>query len=556
MDVTEPVRAIKRAGQIGRVVALLSMALSGSLSAGEPVDLEAVFRIKQEALVNSQVMDHVFYLVEVHGPRLTGSPGFRKAAEWTVSRLKEWGLDNAHLEKWGPYGQGWSYSRFSAHLIAPQYEALIGVPLSWTPGTPGVIRGEPLIAPFRGPWRRASAAAVDAYIRANEGKLKGRIVLFSELKEVKGRNSPLFTRLGEDDLEERSEAPTPRPRENFDYRNPGPAKPPTDQPRARRGRGQQNRLNEFLAKEGVALLIHPGWRGDGGTVFPPRMGSRNPKDPLPPPAIALTPEHYNRIFRLTARGIPTRLEVEVQTRFHDEDTDSFNVIADLPGAAMPTEVVMVGAHLDSVGPGLGATDNAAGCAVMMEVMRILRSLGQPLDRTVRLALWGGEEQGLLGSKGYVAEHFADRATMELEPEHPLLSAYYNLDNGTGRIRGVYLQENEMVRPIFASWLAPFSDMGAQTLSIRNARGTDHVSFDAVGLPGFQFLQDPIEYQTRSHHSNMDLYDRIQPGDLAQAAAIIASFAYHTATRAERLPRKPLPQPRTRAKTGALEGARP
>ena len=278
------------------------------------------------------------------------------------------------------------------------------------------------------------------------------------------------------------------------------------------------------------------------------MGSRNPKDPLPPPAIALTPEHYNRIFRLTARGIPTRLEVEVQTRFHTEKEDSFNVVGDIPGTGKPDELVMLGGHLDSVAPGLGATDNAAGCAVMMEVIRILTTLQFSLDRSVRIALWGGEEQGLLGSKAYVAEHFGDRRTMELKPEHARLSAYYNLDNGTGRIRGVYLQENEMVRPLFAAWLAPFSDMGARTLSIRNTSGTDHLSFDAVGLPGFQFIQDPIEYQTRSHHSNMDVYDRVQPGDLAQAAAVIATFVYLTANREELLPRKSLPQPQSGAAT--------
>ena len=524
-----------------RMMTTFPMLLSTSLLAHEPVDLEVVHRIKQEALENSRVMDHVFHLVEVHGPRLTGSPGFQEAADWAVKRLQEWGLKNARLEPWGPFGQGWSYTRFSAHLVEPQYEALIGVPLGWTPGTAGVVRGEPLIAPFRGgSSRRIRATSVDRYINQYRGKLAGRIVLFSELEDVRRRDSPLFKRLTQGDLEERAAAPTPRPREDFDYRDRD--QETADRPRGRRT--QQNRLNQFLTEEGVALLIRPASRGGGGTVFPPRMGSRDLKYPLPPPAIALTPEHYNRVFRLTARGIPTRLEVEVRTRFHTEKEDSLNVVADLPGTGKPDELVMVGAHLDSVAPGLGATDNAAGCAVMMEVIRILTALQLPLDRTIRIALWGGEEQGLLGSKAYVAEHFANRRTMELKPEHAKLSAYYNLDNGTGRIRGVYLQKNEMVRPLFAAWLAPFSDMGARTLSIRNTRGTDHLSFDAVGLPGFQFIQDPIEYHTRSHHSNMDVYDRIQPGDLAQAAAIIATLVYQTANREELLPRKPLPRPQS------------
>ena len=543
---------------MGRLMTTLPMLLSTSLLAQEPVDLEVVHRIKQEALKNSQVMDHVFHLVEIHGPRLTGSPGFQGAADWAVKRLQEWGLKNARQEPWGPFGQGWSYTRFSAHLVEPRYEALIGVPLGWTPGTTGVVGGEPLIAPFpKGSSRSIRAAAVDSYMNRYSGKLAGRIVLFSELKDVDGSDSTLFKRFTEEDLEERASAPTPRPREDFDYRDRDRAQETPDGPPSRRSRTQQNRLNQFLSEEGVALLIRPGSGGDGGTVFPPRMGSRNPKDPLPPPAIALTPEHYNRIFRLTARGIPTRLEVEVRTRFHTEKEDSLNVVGDLPGTGKPDELVMVGGHMDSVAPGLGATDNAAGCAVMMEVIRVLTTLQLPLSRSVRIALWGGEEQGLLGSKAYVAEHFGDRRTMELKPEHARLSAYYNLDNGTGRIRGVYLQENEMVRPLFAAWLAPFSDMGARTLSIRNTRGTDHLSFDAVGLPGFQFIQDPIEYQTRSHHSNMDVYDRVQPGDLAQAVAIIATFVYLTANREELLPRKPLPRPQSGTATpraAELEGS--
>ena len=539
-----------------RMMTIVPMLLSTSLLAHEPVDLEVVHRIKQEALENSRVMDHVFHLVEVYGPRLTGSPGFRGAAEWAVERLQEWGLKNARLEPWGPFGQGWSYTRFSAHLVEPQYEALIGVPLGWTPGTAGVVRGDPLIAPFRvGSSRRIQATSVDRYIHQYRGKLAGRIVLFSELEEVERSDSPLFRRFTEEDLEERAAAPTPRPREDFDYRDRDQETPA--RPGGQRSRREQNRLNQFLTEEGVALLIRPASTGDGGTVFPPRMDSRDPKDPLPPPAIALTPEHYNRMFRLTARGIPTRLEAEVRTRFHTEKEDSLNVVGDLPGTGKPDELVMVGAHLDSVAPGLGATDNAAGCAVMMEVIRILTVLRLPLDRTIRIALWGGEEQGRLGSKAHVEKHFADPATMELKPEHAKFSAYYNLDNGTGRIRGVYLQENEMVRPLFADWLAPFSDMGAGTLSIRNTRGTDHLSFDAVGLPGFQFIQDPIEYHTRSHHSNMDVYDRIQPGDLAQAAAIIATFVYQSAHREELLPRKPLPRPQSGTATpgpAQLEGA--
>ena len=318
------------------------------------------------------------------------------------------------------------------------------------------------------------------------------------------------------------------------------------------GRRIQNKLNRFLVDEGVLLVMHPATRGDGGTVFPPRAGSRIVEDTVPPPSIAITPEQYNRICRLVEKEVAPRVEVEVRTRFHRDTLDSINVIAELAGTEKKDELVMIGAHLDSTAQSLGATDNAAGSAVMMETIRILKALDLKLDRTVRLALWGGEEQGLLGSEAYVKEHFGDSETMRLTDRHQKLAAYFNFDNGTGKIRGVYLQGNDMVRPIFAAWLKPFEDMGATTLSIRDTGGTDHLSFDRVGLPGFQFIQDPVEYETRTHHSNMDAYDRVQPGDLMQASAIIASFVYHAANRSEALPRKPLPKPQPKEKPAGKE----
>lgn len=290
-------------------------------------------------------------------------------------------------------------------------------------------------------------------------------------------------------------------------------------------------------------MVFDGATADGGTVFASRGGSNDLKVPVPPPMIALTPEHYNRIFRLVEKKIPVRIELDIEARVIEENQDSSNVIAEIPGARKEGQLVMIGAHLDSWQGGTGATDNAAGCAVALEVMRILKSLEQPMGRTVRLALWSGEEQGLLGSKAYVKQHFADPAKMDLKPEHALLSAYFNLDNGTGRIRGVYLQGNDMMRPVFSAWFSPFQDLGASTVSIRNTGGTDHLSFDAVGLPGFQFIQDPMEYGTRTHHSNMDVYDHVSAGDLMQAAAIMASFVYNAATREDLLPRKPLPKPK-------------
>jgi carboxypeptidase Q len=309
----------------------------------------------------------------------------------------------------------------------------------------------------------------------------------------------------------------------------------------------RNKVNKFLSDEGALLTLIPGSGTDGGTIFATAAGSRELKDAVSPPAVALTLEHYDRIARLIEKKIPVTLQFDIENRMDTEAKDSFNVTADLPGATKKDEVVMLGAHLDSWTGGTGATDNAAGCAVTMEAIRILKALKLQLPRTVRIALWTGEEQGLLGSKAYVKEHFADREPMALKSEHAKLSGYFNLDNGTGKIRGVYLQENDMMRPVFEAWLAPFKDLGASTITIRKTGGTDHLSFDAVGLPGFQFIQDPAEYSTRTHHSNMDLYDRLQQPDLMQASAIMASIVYEAAARDAMLPRKELPKPEPKKK---------
>ena len=537
------------------------IALSPELVAEENIDLATIHAIKKEAFESSRVMDHLFYLVDVHGPRQTGSPGFQAAADWAVSRLTEWGLRNVQQEKWDSYGQGWSTEWFSAHLVEPQYQTLIGVPLAWSPSTKGVVSGQPLCAPLkRDSILRRDEAEIEQFIGKYKGKLKNQILLVAPLIEVKVQTTVAHRRFSDAELLESATAPpllTPIDYDDQELEIPDDPEKRRDflerapvwfQEKQRAARLRiQNRLNQFLVEEGVRLVIHPAFRGDGGTVFPPRAGSRDPKDVVPPPSIAITPEQYNQIYRLVERKVPVRIEVEVRSRFHRETDSSMNVIAELPGNNQKDEIVMMGAHLDSVSAGLGATDNAAGCAVILETARILKSLNLKLGRTVRLALWGGEEEGLLGSKAYVKKHFGDPETMKLTAEHAKLAAYFNLDNGTGKIRGVYLQDNDMVRPIFRLWLEPFRDMGATTLSIRRTGGTDHLPFDAVGLPGFQFIQDPVEYETRTHHSNMDVYERIQPGDLMQASAIMASFIFHAANRPEMLPRKPLPKPQPKVR---------
>jgi hypothetical protein len=518
--------------------------LAGGLGAQEKVDLYTINRIKNEAFQNSKVMENAFYLTDVYGPRLTGSPGLQAAADWAVRRFNEWGLSNAKLEKWGPFGRGWYCAGFSAHMKEPQYSPLIGFARPWSPGTNGPVTGEPVLAPIH----------TEADLEKFKGKLKGKIVLLEDPRPSQPIATALMQRYTDAELAAEALAPDPSPASPFFSPIPRQQGPPPypgfvpgkpfDDEMARKWR---NRVNKFLTDEGVLLTLIPGYGTDGGTVFATAAGSRELKDDLPPTSVALTREHYDRIARLIEKKTPVTLQFDIQNHMDTEAKDSFTVTAEIPGTSKKEELVMLGAHLDSWTGGTGATDNAAGSAAIMEAIRILKALKLEMPRTVRIALWTGEEEGLLGSKAYVKEHFADRETMALKPEHGRLSGYFNLDNGTGKIRGVYLQGNDMMRPVFEAWLAPFKDLGASTVTIRKTGGTDHLSFDAVGLPGFQFIQDPIEYSTRTHHSNMDLYDHLQQPDLMQASAILASMVYHAAVRPEMLPRKELPKPEPKKK---------
>jgi len=518
-----------------RTFLLIAAAVLPLAAPAENVDLSVVHRIKAEAFQNSKVMDYVFYLTDVHGPRVAGSPAYRAAAEWVVKTAKETGLENARLEKWGTVGRGWSFSRFSAHLVEPVQAPLIGFPLAWTEGTNGPVTAEAVLA----------VISNEADFAKFKGQLTGKIVLTDPARQLEPRTTAELRRYSDAELAERAKAPEPG-QMPFAMPFPRPGGPLSPQLRQMmQQRELRNKLARFLKDEGVLAIVNSGLRGDYGTVFAASGGSRELKDPLPPPTIALATEHYNRLVRLLEKKIPVKLEIEVRASVEEKEVDGFNVVAELPGGRKKDELVMIGAHLDSWHGGTGATDDAAGCAVMMEVMRILKSLDLKMDRTVRMALWDAEELGLLGSRAYVKEHFADRETMQLKKDFQKLSGYFNLDNGSGKIRGVYLQGNDMMRPIFEAWLEPFRDLGVTTVTIANTSGTDHLAFDAVGLPGFQFIQDPLDYTTRTHHSNMDVYERVQRSDLMQASAVIASCVYHAATRPELLPRKPLPKSQPR-----------
>jgi carboxypeptidase Q len=494
----------------------------------ERVDLDAIYKIKDEGLNRSQVMDTLSYLTDVYGGRLTGSPQIKAAADWAKTKLTEWDLSNVHLETWGPFGRGWSNEKFSANAISTSGNfPLIAYPKAWTPGTSGLVQGEAVIAEIN------NEQDLDKF----RGQLRGKYVMIAAPRDIPPEFQAPGHRYTDDELAAISNQPVQAQRGGRGgQRGGGNANP----------QNFNQRRDKFFIDEGVIATVEPS-QGGGGTLFVQSGGSRNASDPPVPAQVVMAAEHYGRIWRMLQKKVPVRLEMEIQNKFYDQDLNSFNIVAEIPGTDKADEVVMLGAHFDSWHTGTGATDNAAGSAVMMEAMRILKATGLRMRRTVRIGLWSGEEEGLLGSRAYVTEHFGDRTDMKLKPEHAKFSGYFNLDNGTGTIRGVYLQGNEAVAPVFQSWMQPLKNLGMTTLTIRNTGGTDHQSFDAVGLPGFQFIQDPVEYDTRTHHSNMDVYEGIQAADMMKDAVIVASFAYHTANRDEKLPRKPLPQPQRGAR---------
>jgi carboxypeptidase Q len=522
---------------------------------------DPIEKIKDEGLNRSQVMATLSYLSDVIGPRLTASPNMKRANEWTRDQLTKWGLQNAHLESWGPFGRGWELKEFAAQVIAPQAIPLIAFPKAWSPGV-NIASGDVVYVD----------AKDEADLQRFKGNLRGKIILTSVMRSVPAHFEAPGKRLTEKQLLGLADAPAPGANaggNNF-MQSPQFAAFMQSQIFAAK-------KLKFFTEEGAALLVDSG-AGDGGTLFVSAasvpqemdqsspmamlrsmfMGKVNPYDKKPPtivPQIVLAVEHYNRIARMIQAGEKVRMKINFAAQFDDKDLMGYNTVAEIPGSDKSDEIVMLGGHMDSWHGGTGATDNGAGVAAAMEAVRILQALNLKPRRTIRIGLWSGEEQGLFGSQAYVAQHFGkanesqaasfarmvqgggEAAEITRGAEYDKLSAYFNLDNGTGKIRGVYLQGNEAVRGLFRQWLAPFRDQGAQTLSISNTGGTDHLSFDAIGLPGFQFIQDQVEYDTRTHHSNQDVFDRIQADDMKQAATIMAAFVYNTAMREEKLPRK-------------------
>lgn len=525
----------------------VSVLLIASFTAAqEPVHWDVVSKIREEGFQRSQVMDIVGYMTDVIGPRLSGSPNMKNGQQWAKTKMESIGLVNTAIEPYGEHGVNWDNTYTSLHMIEPDYQPLFGYPLAFTRGTDGKITSNAVFVEIR------TRDDFEKY----RGKLNNAVVLTAPLLNVGPSFVPDAVRRSKEDLERMSQAIVGQSGRGGRGGGRGRGGIPTDLPPdvARRvGQLQQeissltrsvspDELNEFFKSEGVAVLMQPGRGGDGTVFVGGRPGSRGDRsydaamNSLP--MVSIAAEHYNRIYRILQRGIPVELEIEIRNTLDNSDTREFNVVGEIPGTdpALRNELVMVGGHYDSWHTGTGATDNAAGCAVAMEAMRILKAIGVQPRRTIRIALWSYEEGGLNGSREYVAAHFGNPDD-GIKPDYDKFAGYFNMDNGTGQFRGVYLQGNEHVRPIFTEWMKPFHDLGMNTLTIRNTGGTDHLSFDRAGLPGFQFIQDGIDYNTRTHHSNMDVYDSLVPEDLMKNAVIMASFIYHAAQRDEKLPRK-------------------
>jgi carboxypeptidase Q len=524
------------------VVCVVAILLPGlPLWSQEKVDLETITKIRYEGFRDSKVMELASGLMDSIGERLTGSPNMKRANEWTRDQLASMGLSNAHLEAWGPFGRGWANQYVNVRMTSPDIVPLIAYAKAWTPGTNGVVQGKCV---------RVQNMEDKKDFEKYRGKLAGMVVIYGADAEVQPIAEAPYRRESDEDLAKLAQYQIPSEHPAFRYAD-----------FLKRQQFMKD-LNQFFAEEKVlAVVDHSRGTAGGGTVFVQSGGSYKPGETAAVPQVTVASEHWSRIARLLQQKKDVTLELNVANTFYDDDPMQYNTIAEIPGGDKKDEVVMLGAHLDSWHAGTGATDNGAGSVVMMEAVRILKALDIKPRRTVRIGLWSGEEEGLLGSQNYVQQHFGSRPPMDeramkdrptllrreagpvtVKPEQAKVSAYFNVDNGTGKIRGVYLQENEAVAPIFEAWMQPFKDLGMTTLTMRNTGGTDHLSFDAVGIPGFQFIQDPIEYETRTHHSNMDVYDRLQPDDLKQMAVIVASFVYEAAMRDQMLPRKPIEKP--------------
>ena len=528
--------------------------------ATESLDLGMYNAIRDEGLEHSHVMDYAGGLIDGIGPRLTGSPNMAKANAWTRDQLTKMGCVNAHLEDWGEFGMGWQQLNTWVRMVEPDSAIFVAQATPWSPSSNGPVKAEAISVVIN----------EEADLAKYKGKLGGKIVLLGAMREVPSTDKPLFERYDEKQLKELEAYPLENANADMQARIE----------RYMKRIMLTRKILPFLSEEKPAGVIVPsrdGKNGGGTGIIFDDNGAALGRTPyhrdtaVPFPVVVTQIESYGRVFRLLKHNVPVTIEMNVETKFTGDHEHGFNTIAEIPGTdpKLKDEVVMVGGHLDSWIAGTGATDNGAGSIVALEVMRILTSLKAKPRRTIRIALWSGEEEGLFGSKGYANQHFGsyplstapDQMNMpeflrkpagpiEVKPEQKMVSAYFNVDNGTGKIRGIYTQDNGTVYDIFKQWMAPLADLGVTTITNQNTGGTDHLSFDAVGVPGFQFIQDDADYETRTHHSNMDTYEHLVPADLKQIATVKAIFVYNAAMRDKMIPRKPFPHPELRDQQNA------
>ena len=492
-----------------------------------PVDREMVAKIREEGLHRSRLPDTLSYLTDVLGGRLTNSAAMDRAQRWALEEMAEIGLVNTVREPFMNYGASWDNEYFLLHMTAPVYQTLVGYPIAHTPGTDGRQALEVVIADVRS----------RGDLEALRGKLRGMAVLSTPPATVDrtrfATGTPPRT---DEEMEQLAESVLPRsapdPLFTSEYADL-PPHPDVLTP--------VERL-EFYVEEGAAAVLESrsGWPGAvRGFARPGAKVDRWDRDATLAslPIIAITPEHYNRMYRVRRRGLPVTIDLEVRNRHGEGASEAKNVLGEIPGSDRAAEIVMLGAHLDSWHASPNASDNTSGVAVMLEAMRILKAVGAQPRRTIRIALWSGEEQGIFGSRAYVKRHFGDPGDPEvgMKPDYDNFSVYFNQDYGPGRYRGVWLQENEHVRPIFEAWMAPFHDFGMTTLAPGSVGSTDHVPFDDAGLPGFQFLQARVG--GTGGHTNLDFYDTLPIDDLKKNAVVVAAFVYHAAMADEKLPRK-------------------
>jgi hypothetical protein len=540
------------------VAAALGLA-APTILADERIDYEMNARIRKEGRERSQLMRSLHFLTDVHGPRLTGSPNYKAAADWAVDQLTAWGLQNVHLEPWDFGRPGWMNERFSAHIVSPVRDALVGEVLAWTPGTKGTSTGSAIrIEPPRcetparegaasppppaGPPRPAPKAKcptdleLSKYLESVRDSVKGRIVLVGAPQKIPVSLTAAEARMSEETL-----------RRRFDLDNPAPPYTPPQVPRPEPGQLSpvqiSQRVDEFLVAAGALVRLNDAAREHGQI----RAFQNRTYDPAKVvPTVVLRNEDFGRISRILDDGTDVVLEFTIVNRDYPEGRTSYNVVAEIPGTDKQDEVVMLGAHLDSWHAATGATDNAIGAAIMMEAIRVLQAVGAGPRRTIRLALWGGEEQGLLGSKAYVKEHFGTHENPK--PAFAKFSGYFNVDSGTGRIRGASVFGPRAAGEVIRDVLAAFEDYGIVGASVTRSRrsgGTDSTSFNEAGLPGIGLGQDPIQYGSYTWHTNLDTYERVIEDEAKRSAIAVAGAVYHVAMRDAMLPRfskEDMPEP--------------